>query len=180
MRIEKENCVGLVIDIQEKLFPVMHSKNSFLTNVVRLVLGLQELEAPLLITQQYTKGLGETLVEVSTLISHFSAIEKKAFSCYDEPLFVEALEKTGRKTVLICGIEAHICVLQTAIDLKTAGYDPVIVYDCVSTRVKSNLKLALERFRYEGIMVTSTESILFELTRSSSNSAFKTISNLVK
>lgn len=180
MRIEKENCVGLVIDIQERLFPVMNGKNGFLANAKRLILGLQELEVPLITTQQYTKGLGETLVEVSTLISHFNYIEKKSFSCYDEPAFVEALEDCNRRTVLICGIEAHVCVLQTAVDLKAAGYIPVVVYDCVSSRANSSMKLALERFRYEGIMVTSAESVLFELTRSASSSSFKTISNLVK
>jgi hypothetical protein len=180
MRIVKENCVGLIIDIQERLFPVMHGKNEFLTNSNRLILGLEELEVPLLITQQYTKGLGETLVEISTLISHFTAIEKIAFSCYDEPQFVKALEESQKKTVIICGIEAHVCVLQTAIDLKAAGYTPVVVFDCVASRYKNNLKLALERFRHEGIMVTSTESILFELTRSANSSAFKTISKLVK
>jgi nicotinamidase-related amidase len=180
MRIEKENCVGLVIDIQDKLFPVVHGKNEFLTNTVRLILGLQELEVPLLVTQQYTKGLGETIVEISTLISHFKSIEKTSFSCYDEPAFVEALEDSNRKTVIICGIEAHICVLQTAVDLKAAGYNPVVVYDCISSRSKGNHKLALERFRYEGILVTSTESLLFELTRSTGSSAFKTISKLVK
>lgn len=180
MRIDKENCVGLVIDIQERLFPVMKEKEQFLNNTIRLLLGLQELDVPLITTQQYTKGLGETLIEVSTIISHFKSIEKKSFSCYDEPVFVEELENHNRKTIIICGIEAHVCVLQTAIDLKAAGYLPVIVYDCASSRSKDNKKLALERFRFEGILVTSSESLLFELTRSATSSSFKTISNLVK
>jgi len=180
MRIPKEECVGLVIDIQEKLFPVVFDKDEFLTNSKRLILGLQELGIPLITTQQYSKGLGETLVEVSTLISHFNPIEKVSFSCYDEPGFVENLESKDKKIVVICGIEAHVCVLQTAVDLKAAGYIPVVVGDCTSSRSKSNIKLAIERFCYENIMVTSMESILFELTRSASDPAFKTISRLVK
>jgi nicotinamidase-related amidase len=84
------------------------------------------------------------------------------------------------KNVIICGIESHVCVLQTAIDLKTKGYNPVVVYDCISSRSKQNLKLAIERFRYEGILITSYESILFELTRGANEPAFKAISKLVK
>lgn len=180
MRIEKENCVGLIIDIQERLVPVMTGKDKFLSNTMRLILGLQELEIPLLATQQYTKGLGETLIEISTLINHFKPIEKTSFSCYDEPIFVDALEKLNLKNVIICGIESHVCVLQTSLDLKAAGYNPVVVFDCISSRSKQNLKLALERFRFEGIMVTGYESILFELTRGATDPAFKAISKLVK
>jgi nicotinamidase-related amidase len=180
MRIEKENCVGLIIDIQEKLFPVMHQKENFLNSSTRLIQGLLELEVPLILTQQYTKGLGETISEISTLLTTFQFIEKRTFSCYDEPLFVGALENTDKRTVLICGIEAHVCVLQTAIDLKAAGYFPVVVFDSTTSRSKGNLKLALERFRFENICITSMESLLFELTRSAGDKAFKTISKLVK
>jgi nicotinamidase-related amidase len=180
MRIELANCIGLVIDIQERLVPVMIQKDKFINNVSRLILGLQELTVPLIVTQQYSKGLGDTLPEISTLISHFNPIEKTTFSCYDEPDFVDALENSNLKNVIICGIESHVCVLQTAIDLKTAGYNPVVICDCISSRSKLNLKLALERFRYEGIMISSFESILFELTRGANYPAFKTISKLVK
>jgi hypothetical protein len=180
MRIEKGNCAGLIIDIQERLVPVMIGKERFILNTCRLVLGLRELSIPLIITQQYSKGLGETLPEITTLISHFNPIEKTSFSCYDEPDFVDSIKNIGVKNVIICGIESHICVLQTAIDLKTAGYNPVVVFDCISSRSKQNLKLALERFRYEGILVTSYESILFELTRDANDPAFKGISKLVK
>jgi nicotinamidase-related amidase len=180
MRIEKDNCVGLITDIQEHLVPVMIGKDKFLSNTSRLILGLQELHIPLLVTQQYTKGLGETLTEIYTLINHFTTIEKSSFSCYDEPKFVDALEKLNLKNVIICGIESHVCVLQTALDLKAASYNPIVVFDCISSRSKQNLKLALERFRFEGIMITSFESILFELTRGATDPSFKAISKLVK
>jgi nicotinamidase-related amidase len=180
MRIEKGNCIGLIIDIQERLVPVMIKKDKFISNVSRLILGIQELNIPLIVTQQYSKGLGATILEISTLISHCNPIEKTSFSCYDEPAFVETLENSDVKNVIICGIESHVCVLQTAIDLKIAGYNPIVIYDCISSRSKQNLKLALERFRYEGIMVSSFESILFELTRGATDPAFKAISKLVK
>lgn len=180
MRILKEHTIGLVIDIQERLVPVMEESELLIGNCRKLIQGLQLLELPLLITQQYTRGLGETVNEIKTVIKDFQYIEKKDFSCMDEPVFAENLALSGAQNVIICGIEAHVCVLQTAIDLKASGYNPVVVFDCVSSRSFDNVDLAAERFRHEGIMMTSMESILFELTRSSAAPEFKEISKLVK
>jgi nicotinamidase-related amidase len=180
MRILRENSIGLVIDIQERLVPVMEENEQFVENCSKLIQGLQILGLPILLTQQYTKGLGETIDEIKALIPDFQYIEKKDFSCLDEPVFAEKLALSGAKNVIICGIESHVCVLQTAIDLKAAGYTPVVVLDCVSSRSFDNVDLAAERFRYEGIMMTSMESVLFELTRSAGASGFKEISKLVK
>jgi nicotinamidase-related amidase len=180
MRILRENSVGLVIDIQERLVPVMEDNEQLVENCSKLIQGLQVLGLPLLVTQQYTKGLGETIDEIKSVIPDFQFIEKKDFSCFDEPVFAEKLALTGAKNVIICGIESHVCVLQTAIDLKEAGYTPVVVMDCVSSRSFDNIDLAAERFRYEGIMMSSLESVLFELTRSAGAPGFKEISKLVK
>ena len=180
MRILKENTIGLVVDIQERLVPVMEENELFVQNCIKLIQGLQILGLPLLVTQQYTKGLGETIPEIKSVIKDFQYIEKKDFSCFDNQEVAAKLKLTGVKNILICGIESHVCVLQTAIDLKQAGYVPVVVMDCVTSRSFDNMDLASERFRYEGIMMTSLESILFELTRSASAIEFKEISNLVK
>jgi nicotinamidase-related amidase len=180
MRILRENTVGLVIDIQERLVPVMEENELLVENCRKLIEGLQILGLPLLVTQQYTKGLGETIEEIKSVIPNFEYIEKNDFSCLDEPVFAEKLALTGAQNVIICGIESHVCVLQTAIDLKAAGYTPVVVFDCVSSRSFDNVDLAAERFRYEGIMMTSFESVLFELTRSAGAPGFKEISKLVK
>lgn len=180
MRILREYTIGLVIDIQERLVPVMEESEILIENCRKLIQGLQILGLPLLVTQQYTKGLGETIDEIKSLIPEFKYIEKKDFSCYDEPVFAEKLALSGVKNVIICGIESHVCVLQTAIDLKEAGYNPVVVFDCVSSRSFDHVDLAAERFRHEGIMMTSMESILFELTRSANAAEFKEISKLVK
>ena len=180
MRIGKENTVGLIVDIQERLFPVMWEKEKLLENCKILIAGLNELKIPAIITQQYTKGLGETHAEIKSLIPDFEYIEKRDFSCCDEPLVSEKLKKSNAKNVIICGIESHVCVLQTAIDLKEAGLNPIVVMDCVSSRKKEDLELAKERFRIEGVMMTSYESILFELTRTSAASEFRAISKLVK
>lgn len=180
MRITKEHTIGLVIDIQDRLVPVMEENERLIENCTKLIQGLQILGLPLLVTQQYTKGLGETFEDIRSAIKDFQYIEKKDFSCYDEPVVAEKLALSGVKNVIICGIESHVCVLQTAIDLKEAGYVPVVVMDCVSSRSFDDMDLASERFRHEGIMMTSLESILFELTRSAAAAEFKEISKLVK
>ena len=180
MRITKQNTVGLVIDIQERLFPVMQNKQKLLENCTILLRGLSELKVPILATQQYTKGLGDTLEEIKSSVENFSFIEKKDFSCYDEPVFAEKLNDLAPKNVIICGIESHVCVLQTAVDLRSAGFSPIVVLDAVSSRSLENIELAKERFRWEGILMTSYESILFELTRSANAAEFRAISKLVK
>ncbi len=180
MRITKENTIGLVIDIQERLFPVMWKNEMLLINCKILIEGLQELKLPLVTTQQYTKGLGETLPKIKSVINNFIFIEKHDFSCCYEPVFSEKVKELNAKNIIICGIESHVCVLQTAVDLKEAGLNPIVVMDCVSSRTKENIELAKERFRHEGIIMASYESILFELTRSSGAAEFRAISKLVK
>ena len=180
MRIGKENTVGLIIDIQERLFPVMWKKEKLLKNCKILIAGLIEMNIPLIITQQYSKGLGDTLPEIKSLITDFEFIEKRDFSCCDEPLFTEKLQNLNAKNIIICGIESHVCVLQTAVDLKEGGFNPIVVMDCVSSRNQEDLELAKERFRAEEVMMTSYESILFELARTSAAQEFRSISKLVK
>lgn len=180
MRITRENTVGLIIDMQELLFPVMNEKETLLKNCQILTEGLVTLHIPLVISQQYTKGLGTTLPEIKSLIPDFKYIEKKEFSCFDNEEIAKSFQKLNAKNIIICGIESHVCVLQTAIDLKTAGLNPIVVMDCVSSRTKANYELAKERLQHEGVMTTSYESVLFELTRSAGAPEFRTISKLVK
>ena len=180
MRILKNETTGLVIDIQERLLPAMDRKEQVLQNCITLIRGLETLNIPLIVTQQYTKGLGETVEPVRNAINDFSFIEKREFSCCGESEFLKQLKTTKAKNILICGIESHVCVLQTAIDLKEAGLTPIIVADCISSRKDTDFKFAIERFKYEGIMLATHESVLFELTQSSKAEEFKTISKLVK
>ena len=180
MRITTENTIGLIIDIQERLFPVMFEKEKLLNNCLILTQGLSELNIPQIVSQQYTKGLGETLPEIKLATQNFEYHEKRDFSCCDEQSIFDRIRELKAKNIIICGIESHVCVLQTAVDLKDSGLNPIVVMDCVSSRTKENLELAKERFRFEGIMMTSYESILFELTRSSKATEFRAISKLVK
>jgi isochorismate hydrolase len=149
-------------------------------NLVTLIRGLEVLTVPILRTQQYTKGLGPTIGPVDAVLSGVPVIEKISFSCCDEPAFNDALEKTGRKRVILAGIESHVCVLQTAIDLLDAGYTPIVVEDCISSRKENDRHLALVRLQTEGIGLTTYESILFELCRFAGNDRFREILGLIK
>ena len=180
MRIKKEQTAALVVDIQEKLFPVIASKEDLLANCIKLLKGLQILDIPVIVTQQYTKGLGDTIPEIRSLVPDFSYTEKRDFSCCGEQDVMIRLRELNAHHVIIFGIESHVCVLQTALDLKDSGFNPVIIMDAVSSRFPVNMELAKERFRHEGIMMTSVESILFELTVSSASPEFREISGLAK
>lgn len=180
MRIKRENCTGLIIDIQEKLFPVIAEKEDLVAKCRILIEGLLILNIPVVATQQYTKGLGSTIPEISSLFDPFSFIEKASFSCFDEPAYLSSLEQSGKRNVLICGIESHVCVLQTAIDLMENGFQPIVISDCTSSRDLNEKQIALQRFALEGIHVSTAESILFELTRYSTAAEFRAISKLVK
>lgn len=180
MRILKENTAAFIIDIQERLFPHIHDHEKIAANTGILVRGLQALGVPVHVTQQYSRGLGPTIPGISELFVAFSHIEKTAFSCCDEEGFLKVLDGSKRKFTILAGIESHVCVLQTAIDLIERNYVPVVIEDCVSSRKLSDKETSIERMRREGAIVSSFESILFELCRYSGTGEFKAISSLVK
>jgi nicotinamidase-related amidase len=180
MRIKRENCTGLVIDIQEKLFPVMAEKENLLSSCVKLLEGLGLLGIPTVFTQQYSRGLGQTIKEISALYPSFTYVEKSTFSCLDEPVYADYLQCSGKTNIVIAGIESHVCVLQTAVDLREKGYNPLVIADCISSRNLAEKQIALNRFMQEGIRVSTVESILFELTRSAATTEFKSISKIIK
>jgi nicotinamidase-related amidase len=180
MRILHEDSAAVIIDIQERLLPHMYDGEKMLRNCEKLIEGLKILSVPITVTQQYTKGLGPTQPSIVEKFSDFSFIEKTTFSCCEEPAFMENISLSGKKYVIICGIEAHVCVLQTCIDLIDGGFVPVIVADCISSRKPEDKLTAIERMRQEGARITTLESILFELTRRAGSEIFKSISRLVK
>ena len=180
MRIKAGESVGLVIDIQEKLFQVMHRKEELMDRVRILMQGLEILDVPVLLTEQYPRGLGSTLAPIAALLENESRIEKISFSCCGEANFNSRLSGLNKKRVIVCGIESHVCVLQTVIDLLDRGYTPVVVVDCISSRNPEDQKVALERMRAEGAVLTTCESILFELAGVAGTPQFKSISKLVK
>jgi len=180
MRILKDHALGMVVDVQEKLFPHVHDHEQVGRNIGVLVEGLKTLDVPVLVTEQYKKGLGETIPSLAHLVENYPHSEKSAFSCCDDPGIMESIELSSRRDVILAGIESHICVLQTAIDLKERGYRPVVVRDCVGSRKPEDTEVAMIRLIQEEIRVTTYESILFELCRVSGTDQFKAISKLVK
>ncbi|ASB50156.1 isochorismatase family protein [Alkalitalea saponilacus] len=180
MRIEKEQSIAVIIDVQERLFPHIHESEKLAVNLQILIEGLNVLQVPIKVTEQYKKGLGETIPAIANLLTGCKSVEKTAFSCCDEPAFLSDIEKKPAKFVILAGIESHICVLQTALDLKANGFQPVVVEDCVASRNPENKRIAINRMLQEGITVTSYESLLFELCRMAGTDQFKAISKLVK
>lgn len=180
MRILKEDSIGLIIDIQEKLFPHIWHNEQFTKNTEILIKGLKALGIPLIVTEQYTKGLGPTIKPIELAIGDYKVLEKLSFSCCDNAPFSEELALKGKYKVIIAGIEAHVCVLQTVIDLIANGYKPIVVEDCIASRKENDKKIAIERMHQEGAIISTYESILFELCRYSGNEVFKSISKLVK
>lgn len=175
-----DNTILVVIDYQERLFPVMHDKDKLLGNAVKLIKGARVLEIPIILTEQYPKGLGPTIPEIKELIPDIKPVEKVSFSCCDEETFSKAIESMKRKQVLIAGIEAHICVYQTAMALVRAGYEVQVVGDCVASRDPENKLAALFKMGAAGISPTTSEMALFELLKAAKGDKFKQISSIVK
>jgi len=180
MRISKSHTAGVIIDIQEKLFPHMNDRASLEKNTNILIKGMKILKIPFLVTEQYTKGLGFTIPTVQESIEDQSKIEKVAFSCCDSPDFMTHLQSMGKTHVVVAGIEAHVCVLQTVVDLLENGFKVMVVANCVSSRKPLDKEIALRRMEQEGAMLATYESVLFELCRYSGSDQFKSISKLVK
>jgi nicotinamidase-related amidase len=181
MRIIAEETMAIVIDFQERLVPVMEKKDEILSNTEILIQGLNVLKVPIVVTQQYTKGLGMTVDSIKNVIGEeFKYYDKTSFSCYDDDVIVEVIKKYNKKNIIICGIEAHVCVLQTVVDCIAAGYEVILVEDCISSRKTNDKQVGIKRAVNEGAKLTTYESILFELTRKAGSDTFKTISKLIK
>jgi nicotinamidase-related amidase len=179
-KLQPEETLLIVIDVQERLLPVMAEQAELLENLLKLIQGIQVLRIPILVTEQYPKGLGPTIRELRELITPFTAIEKRSFSCCGIDSFQQALERSGRRQLLVCGIEAHVCVYQTSLDLLVEEYSVHVLTDGVSSRRLSNKTLALEKLAHLGAQLTSVEMALFELLQNAEGDAFKRISAIVK
>ena len=180
MRIRPEDACCVAVDYQEKFMPVIAEREQLLANSGKLLKGMRILEIPLVVTTQYARGLGLTIPEIRTAAETEKFFDKKSFSIYGDEAIQKHLETLGRKQVILCGIEAHICVLQSVIELAGAGYQPILVEDCISSRRLSDKSTAIMRARAEGAIVTTYESLLFELLESAEHAKFKQISNLVQ
>ncbi len=169
-----------MVDVQERLLPAIFEKERVVENAVRLIRGAAVLRVPVFATEQYRKGLGPTVAEVAAAIPGFAPTEKVAFSACGAGGFVPALRKRKVSEVILCGIEAHVCVTQTCLDMLDEGFRVFVVADAVSSRTPENYRLGIERMRAAGAAVVSTEMVLFELLEQAGTAEFKQILALVK
>ncbi len=177
-----EQCALVVVDIQEKLLPPIFEKERLVRNSQLLIRLAGIVGIPVLLTTQYCKGLGQVIPEVASLLPDAKPMDKLEFSCFGSGEFTAALKALPgrRNTVLLCGMETHICVMQTALGALEHGYHVHVASDAVSSRAEWNWKIGLLRMRDAGAVISSTEMMLYELLRSSGTSAFKEILPFLK
>jgi nicotinamidase-related amidase len=180
MRLEANHAVAICVDIQERLFPFINDNEALAQRCRILIKGLQAIGVPIIVTQQYTKGLGPTIAPIAEALGAFDPIEKISFSCCGNDAVEAVVLGSARHNVILFGIETHVCVLQTALDLISQGQRAYVVEDCVSSRSPNDKRIAIERMRQSGAIITTSESILFELLRVAGTEEFKAVSALVK
>ena len=173
--LEADQCALIVVDIQEKLLPPIFEKDRLLKNSQLLIRLAGILKIPTLISTQYAKGLGNTVPEIASLLPEHQPTDKLMFSCFGSDVFCSLLKRLpgNRTTLLLCGMESHICVMQTALGAFREGYLVHIASDAVSSRTEWNWHVGLDRMRSAGAIISSTEMMMYELLRSSGVPAFK-------
>jgi nicotinamidase-related amidase len=178
MLLERAKSLLLLVDMQERLVPAMAGAADVIANCGILLRAAQALAVPVLASEQYPKGLGATIPELAALL--LRRVEKLEFSAYANPAIRETLSGAGRKQVVLCGIEAHVCVLQTGLELVDAAFQVFVVADAVAARRPENRELALHRLARAGATLISTEMALFEWLRSASAPEFRAISKMIR
>ena len=171
-----------IVDVQERLFNAMDAerRDEMVANVKILASAARRLDVPVLVTEQYPKGLGRTLPELKVLLADATPFEKTAFSCADAEGFVDRLKALGADHVVLTGIEAHVCVLLTALDLLGRGMRVSVVADAVCSRRAANLEIGLAQARQAGATITATETVVFQLLGRADNDAFRELSKLLR
>jgi len=177
---QRDKSALLVIDIQERILPVIYESERVMENTLKLINGFKILNAPIFFTEQYPKGLGPTEKRINSALENIEAISKMSFSCYGAGNLFNDLKEKGVKQVAVCGIESHVCVMQTVLDLIENDFRVHVAADAVSSRRKFDYEIALKRMENNCAEITLTESILFEMLNVCGTDEFKAISKLVK
>jgi nicotinamidase-related amidase len=180
--LEAGQCALVVIDIQEKLLPPIFQKEALIRNAQLLIRAAGILKIPALVSTQYARGLGNTVPEIASLLPGNEALDKTLFSCFGSDVFCSLLKRLPgpRNTLLLCGMESHICVAQTALAALREGYLVHVASDAVGSRTEWNWKIGLDRMRAAGGVISSTEMMIYELMRTSSSAAFKELLPFLK
>jgi len=178
--LKREETALLIIDIQEKIFRVMLNPEIVIQNAIKLIEGFRILGSPIFVTEQYPKGLGETESRLKAVLKDIVPIQKLSFSCTGAGDLFETLKYKKIKQVAVAGIETHVCVQQTALDLIVNGFQVSLAADACSSRKEIDYNIAIERMRSADVIVTTTEAILFELLKVSGTDEFRKISKIIK
>ena len=173
--LESDQCALVVVDIQEKLLPPIFNKEALIKNAQLLIRLAKILTLPLMVTTQYSKGLGPTVPEIADLLTDVVTYDKLEFGCFGSTQFRSKIKSLpgNRNTLLLCGMESHICVMQTALGALNEGYLVHVASDAVGSRAEWNWKVGLERMRAAGAVISSTEMMMYELLRCSGTPQFK-------
>ena len=178
--LDIQQCCLTVVDVQGKLAQLMHSREALFKNVQILIQAAKILDVPILWCQQCPDALGPTVPEIAQLLDDNEPINKAAFSCCGEKQFNTRLKDLTRKQVLLCGIETHVCIYQTAVDLLGQDFNVNVIADAVSSRALENKQIAINRLEAEGANITCTEMALFELLKTAEHPKFKQVARLIK
>jgi nicotinamidase-related amidase len=180
-RLSPESSLLVIIDVQERLMPAVLHGRQIVFNVRRLFEAAQAIGVPVVVSEQYPQGLGSTVQELALSIPVGTPVlPKKSFSVYDDAPIRTVIDTHCRSQIILCGVETHVCVLQSAFDLHRAGHEVYIVVDAVGSRSADDQTIALRRFESSGMALTTTESLLFEWCRTAEHPQFKMFSRLVK
>lgn len=180
MLLSAKRSTLVIVDVQERVAPAIHEAGRVLGNLRILLRAARELGVPVLITEHYPKGLGPTVAAILDEAPDAAVIEKISFASVGAPPFLDRLAEGGRDQIVVAGMEAHVCVLQTALGLRMRGHDVFLVADAVSSRVPENVRLAVERMRQNGVSAVSTEMVAFEWLERADTPAFKALIGLIK
>ncbi len=182
IRLDVDRAMLLVIDIQEKLLPLIEGGDRVVEATRRLIRGARLFELPVLVTEQYPQGIGSTVATLSEELGRAGAqtLHKTAFSCCGDEGIRAKIRKIDREQIIVCGIETHVCVQQTALDLVTMDYQVFVCADAVGSRRPADYEIALHRLRQVGAAVTTVESVLFELCQKCGTPRFKAMLELIK
>ena len=178
--LRTQDCLLLLVDVQEKLLPVMHEAEPLLASLQRLLAGAAVLGLPVVVSEQIPDKLGPTVAPLQALTTGAPTFAKQHFSCLGAPALRRHLEEIGRNQVLLAGIETHVCVYQTAVELMSLGYEVHIIADAVSSRTLRNCDLALARLQQEGVRLSSVEMALLELQELAGNDSFRLLLKIIR
>lgn len=180
--VNPENSILVIIDVQEKLIKAMEKEiiDKVIKNIVTLIEVSKILNLPIILTEQYPKGLGPTVEEIKTVLPSYNPIEKITFSAFGEEKFIQALKEKKREKILLTGIETHVCIWQSSLDFIRNGYTVFVPKDGVCSRKKMDWETGIDLIKSAGGIITTTETIIFQILRKAGTEEFKKIINFIK